>query len=133
MAMNYPLNDLRTLLISEGYENIFVNHLPELSQRIVLMEEPSGRIETTQTVRRTDVAIYVRETSPSQARATSQSLYKFLCSYQGKSAGVNATEFLRISITNAPFYWGYNTNTKATEFMFNISILHIDNDLTTNA
>jgi hypothetical protein len=95
------------------------------------MSESSPRIETTQSVVVTDAAIYVREDNPQTARETAQNIYRLLASYQGKVAsGADNVPFLRILITNPPRYWGYNENTKATEFILTISCRHIDNDLT---
>jgi hypothetical protein len=126
------VDQLKVLLESEDFENIYINYLPEIPQRIVLMEEPSGRIEPTQSVVRSGISIYVRDTKPSVAKTTIENIFVFLNSYSGKPNPSSDIVFSRISTLNRPQFWGYNEQTKGTEYMYNISVLYIDKSLTRN-
>lgn len=126
------IDQLKVLLESQDFTNIYINYLPEIEQRIVLMEEPSGRIQPTQSVVRSDISIYVRDPKPSVAKTTIENIFTFLNSYTGKPNPSSDMVFSRISTLNRPQFWGYNASTKATEYLYNISILHVDTSLTKN-
>ncbi len=78
--------------------------------------------------RQQDATIYVRDPSPRGASNRAIEIASFLHRYQGKLAGADTTRFVNIQVTNTPRFWGYNENTKATEFALSITCLIQDNN-----
>lgn len=128
--MNYILTDLRAILLAEGYTNIFINHLPENAQRIVIMDNGGATVDSNQPIVNKDVTIYVRDTKPSTARLTAENLFKFLQNFVGKHAATDDNVYFNKIKCTPIQYWGYNEKTKSTEFAFNASLLNQDTDLT---
>lgn len=126
--MNNPLTDLATILTNAGYTNVYVDFLPEIPQRIVIQSQPSG--EFTTPVREVDFVIYVRDLLPSDASDTADTLAKLLYAYNGKLTGTDTVRVMQTKITNAPYFWGYNSDLKATEYMFSGTLLIQDQDRT---
>lgn len=133
MAQNYILEDIRTLLIVEGYSDINIDFLlvPDTStpsgQQILLVSE-GGQSEPYVTGTE-DFAIYVYRNNPKNAQEDSRAIWAYLNGLQGGLNTTNSVMINRITTRQKPMPYIQNNSKGIYCFMFTMTALINDNDI----
>lgn len=122
--MNYYLSDIRTLLINQGYSNIYIDRLIEQSQNtslneaIILMSE-GGTTRTNMPDSSFDFAVYVRRQTAQSAGEDCRAIWNYLQGLQGGlHVNSNSVHIRRITTRQAPRPFISNSTDSIFEFMF---------------
>lgn len=125
--MNYYLSDIRTLLINQGYTNVYIDRLIEQSQNtslneaIILMSE-GGTTRTNVPDSSFDFAVYVRRQTAQSAGEDCRAIWKYLQGFQGGiTVGANSVHFRRLTTRQAPMPFISNSTDSVYEFMFTMT------------
>jgi hypothetical protein len=134
--MNYYLNDIKSLLTTEGYTNIFINRLQDtststsLENAIFLMAE-GGNNDGTQIEYTRDFTIYVRRTTQSASETDANAIWKYLNYFTGGVTGANTVNIKRITTRNSPYPYTVDNSTNINEFIITMTAHIIDSDFLT--
>jgi len=78
MAIKNILSNLRTYLINEGFENVFIGQMPEKADDCILITQEGGEPDIYIPVRTHTIQILVRNQSSRSAYDTSYEIYEKL-------------------------------------------------------
>jgi hypothetical protein len=119
--MVYYLDDIKSLLVSQGYDNIYIDYLIEkpaentaLGESILLYAQ--GGVSNTNTpLESRDFAIYVRRKKSLVAQTIAEAVYQYLDSYQGGITGGTHSKIRRIITRQSPM--PFPTSSKLREYV----------------